>query len=470
MGIVAVEKALNGPAEKVGGDLLALREGQWLERKSNRIAPRELANDLIGFANADGGFVVVGLHDGVIEGESSTPGRVDAQMQANIDFCHPPVPARHRQVECIDRDGEASDLLVFEIESSNVVHTNQKDEVFLRVGDETRRLGFTQRQELLYDKGQASYESRPVEGAGFDHLDVDLLDEYASAINAPDAMRMLQARGLAVEAGLTIAGCLLFAMAPQVFFPEAFVRVLRYRGSERGSGARQQLIEDVRVEGPIPRQLLGAQAAVKRLQPMRRALRSSGRFGDVPLVPEDAWLEGIVNAVVHRSYSMAGDHIRVEIFDDRIEVASPGRFPGLVDLVDPLKTIRFARNPRVARVCSDLNFGQELGEGIRRIFEEMRHAGLTDPVYRQTAGSVELTLLAEPVDRRLEAGLPEGARGISSALRSAGRLSTGEVAGILGVSRPVAQRELAALKEAGVLEWVGKSPKDPRAYWKLKTR
>ncbi len=470
MGIVAVEKALNGPAEKVGPALLALRESQWLERKSNRVAPRDLGRDLIGFANADGGFVVVGLHDGVVEGESSTPGRVNAQTQANIDFCHPPVPARCRLVECIDGRGEPNDLLVFEVESSDIVHANQKDEVFLRLGDETRRLSFTQRQELLYDKGQASYETRPVEGAGFDHLDVELLDEYASAINAPDARRMLQARGLATENGLTTAGCLLFATVPQAFFPESFVRVLRYRGTERGSGARQQLIEDIRVEGPIPRQLLAAQAEVKRLQPIRRALRSSGRFGDVALVPEDAWLEGIVNAVVHRSYSMAGDHIRVEIFDDRIEVSSPGRFPGLVDLVDPLKTIRFARNPRVARVCSDLNFGQELGEGIRRIFEEMRHAGLTDPVYRQTAGSVELTLLAEPVDRRLEAGLPESARGISSALRSAGRLSTGEVADVLGVSRPVAQRELAALKEAGVIEWVGKSPKDPRAYWKLRTR
>lgn len=470
MGTVAAEKALNGPLGEVGLRLLALRESQWLERKSNRIAPRDLANELIGFANADGGLVIVGLHDGVVEGESETPGRLDAQMQANIDFCHPPVPARYRLVECTDSRGEPNDLLVFEVDSSDVVHTNQKDEVFLRVGDENRRLGFAQRQELLYDKGQASYESRPVDGAGLALLDEKLLAEYASAINAPDPLRLLQARGLATEKELTIAGCLLFADAPQACFPEAFVRVLRYRGQERGSGARQQLIEDVRIEGPIPRQLLEAQEQVKRLQPIRRALRPSGRFGDVPLVPEDAWLEGIVNAVVHRSYSMVGDHIRVEIFDDRIEVSSPGRFPGLVDLEDPLMTTRFARNPRIARVCADLNFGQELGEGIRRIFEEMRHAGLTDPVYRQTAGSVELKLLAEPVDRRLEAGLPESARAITAALRSAGRLSTGEVKDVLGVSRPVVQRELGALRDAGIVEWVGKSTNDPRAYWRLRTK
>lgn len=102
------------------------------------------------------------------------------------------------------------------------------------------------------------------------------------------------------------------------------------------------------------------------------------------------------------------------------------------------------------------------------MFEEMRHAGLEDPVYRQTSGSVELTLSTDPVDRRLEARLPEHARTITSALREAGRLSTGEVAEVLGLSRPVVRQELAALRDAGVIEWIGKSPRDPRAYWRLR--
>lgn len=249
--------------------------------------------------------------------------------------------------------------------------------------------------------------------------------------------------------------------------PEALVRVLRYRGRERGTGARQQLLDDIRVEGPIPTQLINAREEIKRLQPARRALTSSGRFAPVPLVPEDAWLEGLVNAVVHRSYSVAGDHIRVEIFDDRIEISSPGRFPGLVDLTDPIRATRFARNPRIARVCADLHFGQELGEGIKRMFEEMRGAGLSDPAYHQTAGSVQLLLSGEPIDRELAARLPGHARAIVTALRQAERLSTGEIQDLLGVSRPVAQRELALLRDEGVVEWVGKSAKDPRAYWQL---
>lgn len=469
MGTLAVENALNAPPVEVGPRLVSLPEYQWLERKSSRIAPRDLANALIGLANADGGTVIVGLADGEVEGTRGSLERRSAQMQANIDFCVPPVRAKHRLIDCIDSGDEPNELLAIEVEPSVSVHANQKDEVFLRVGDENRKLGFAQRQELLFDKGQASYEARP-SGASLDLVDDALLDGYVRWAGASDPVRLLHARGLANDRELTIAGCLLFAESPQAFLPEAFIRVLRYQGRERGSGARQQLVDDIRFEGPIPEQLRLAREQVERLQPTRRALSEDGTFEEVPLVPDDAWLEGIVNAAVHRSYSMAGDHIRVEIFDDRIEISSPGRFPGLVDLEDPLQTMRFARNPRIARVCADLSLGQELGEGIRRMFEEMRQAGLTDPVYRQTSGSVELQLLAEPVDRRLEARLPAHARAIARTLRSAGRMSTGEVTDALGISRPVVQKELNALREAGIVEWVGKSPKDPRAYWQLRTR
>lgn len=468
MSTAVAESALSGSRLRVGPILLGLAEDQWLERKSRRLAAKDLAKTLIGFANADGGIVVVGLAEGEIEGVDGQPARLNALLQANIDFCNPPVRMSHRFVACVDAEGRSLRLLVFDVDASPTVHANQRDEVFLRVGDETRRLTFAQRQELLYDKGQASYEARP-SGVGFDAVDREQLGYYAEAVGAADPTGLMRARGLATDDELTVAGVLLLGEHPQALFPEAFIRVLRYRGSERGSGSRQQLVEDVRTEGPIPLQLLGAKEQIERLQPIRTALRTNGRFGDVPLVPPDVWLEGLVNAAVHRSYSSAGDHIRVEIFDDRIEISSPGRFPGLVDLTEPLRATRFARNPRIARVCADLSFGQDLGEGIRRMYEEMRQAGLTDPAYRQTSGSVELQLFGDAVNSRLDEHLSENARAIARALREAGRLSTGEVSEELGVSRPVAQRELGRLRKAKIVEWVGKSPRDPRAYWRLKT-
>lgn len=184
-------------------------------------------------------------------------------------------------------------------------------------------------------------------------------------------------------------------------------------------------------------------------------------------MPQDAWLEAVVNAVVHRSYRVSGDHIRVEILDDRIEVDSPGRFPGIANTSDPFHVTRFARNPRIARVCADLAFGQELGEGIRRMFEEMRLAGLADPEYVQTAGSVRLTLSATLLDGEIEALLPTGSRDLVRIIRDAGHISTSEIVEAAARSRPVVIRQLSALRDAGLIHWVGHSPKDPRAYWTL---
>jgi ATP-dependent DNA helicase RecG len=462
-----VGRALHSPAAEVGVALSGVDEDQWFDRKSFRISPRDLANVEIGLANADGGIIVIGIHDGHVEGTDSSPSHRNELCQAHIEFCQPPVPAKAKLVACQLDAGDADQLLVIEIPPGETVYANVKDDVFLRIGDENRRMTYAQRQELLYDRGHGSYEGRVVEATSFADLDHNLLVGYATALGHPDPERLLRARGLTVDEELTVAGVVLFAEHPQRFLPESFIRVVHYSGSDRGTGVRQRLLRDEIVEGPVARQLIRAREVIQEEQPRRRALADTGAFDAVPLVPEDAWLEGLVNAAVHRSYSLAGDHIRIEIFSNRIEVSSPGRFPGLVNAASPLDAPRYARNPRIARVCADQNFGQELGEGIRRMFEEMRLAGLVDPLYEETSASVRLTLLGEPVDRQLEARLPRGSRLIMAALRDAGQLSTGEVAETVGVSRPTASSHLRALRDAGLIVWTGKSPNDPRASWSL---
>jgi ATP-dependent DNA helicase RecG len=469
MSAVAAEQALSRPPAERGQALLELAEDQWFDRKSERINAKDVADSLVAFTNAEGGIVVIGLRDGRVRGvRRAGDAMVAGWQQAALDSTVPAVPCRTRLVECVSDAGEADQLLVFDIEMSQQVHANRRDEILLRVGDENRRLTFSQRQELLYDKGQTTYESTVVPGAELDDLDQGLVRSYAEALSHPDPERLLIARGLLSKTKEpTVAAVLLFGAEPQRWFPESSVRVLRYEGTERGSGARQRLLHDRRIDGPIPVQLAEARQEIFDQLPTRRALGRDGRFQKVGLVPQDAWLEGLVNAVVHRSYSITGDHIRVEIFDDRVEVESPGRFPGIADATDPFHVTRFARNPRIARVCADLAFGQELGEGIRRIFEEMRLAGLADPVYFQTSGSVRLTLSSALVDRELESRLPSGARDLVRLIRENGRLSTGDLTDATGRSRPVIIRQLKALREAGIIEWVGHSPKDPRAYWTL---
>lgn len=467
MARVKVERALGHPPDLVGESLLQLAEDQWFDRKSVRISPRKLAQSLTGMGNAEGGVLIVGLSEGYVEGTDRDVRARNTLIRAAVEMALPPVRFSHGLVPCVNGEGAPDHLLCLRVEPDDVVHATAGDDVYLRVADSNCKLSFSQRQQLLYDKGQVVYESGPVVGTAIGDLVLAQVEDYATSVGASGQEKLLAARGLLLDNTPTIAGYLLFGAHPQDRFPHAQVRVSRFLGSERGLGARQRLGDDERIEGPLPEMLLRAGRIVDEWQPRRRALGPSGRFDALPLVPTDAWLEAVVNAVVHRSYSMSGDHIRVDIFEDRIEVESPGRFPGIVDLRDPQAVHRFARNPRIARVLADLNFGQEFGEGIARMFEEMRLAGLDEPEFVQTAGSVRVVLSGRLRDQQMDQRLPSETRAVVKALREAGRLGTGDLAEIMQVSRPSAVRRLKAMRELRIIRWVGRSAKDPRAYWTL---
>jgi ATP-dependent DNA helicase RecG len=467
-----IDAALREPADVVGHALARLSEDQWFDRKSILAKPKDLARHLIAFANAEGGILVVGIHDGTVQGVADYPSTVSALRQGPLDFTNPPVRASFEEVACVDEKGRSNSLLVIRVEPGERVHEARDGECYLRVGDESRKLTYNQRRELEYDRGQSQYDGLAA-GVDFSHLDARLLGQYGRRIGlSANPKRALAARSLlTIDSQLTNAGYLLFGKRPQDLFPQAHVRVLKFLTAERGTGSRLGLEDssDIRIDGPIPYVVEQATKVVDDLVPRRRSLTASGRFEAVQVVPRDVWLEGLVNAVIHRSYSLAGDHIRVEIYPNRIEIESPGRFPGLVDPRYPLNISRFARNPRIARVCADLRIGQELGEGIRRMFEEMRLAGLTDPVYRQTAGSVRLVLAGLPrLEPALAARLPAGSQQVLDTLRAAAiPLGTGELAEVLGLSRPTVLRKLRALERAGLVRWVGKAQTDPRAAWVL---
>ncbi|WP_420836220.1 hypothetical protein [Brachybacterium avium] len=112
---------------------------------------------------------------------------------------------------------------------------------------------------------------------------------------------------------------------------------------------------------------------------------------------------------------------------------------------------------------------QERGEGIRRMFEEMRLVGLTDPDYHQTSGSVRLTLTAlSRMSPEQQAALPRGAEEILTVLRRGDHpLGTGDIVAATGRSRPWVRAQLEEMRTSGVIRWDGKSPRDPRATWSL---
>jgi ATP-dependent DNA helicase RecG len=390
-----LDAALALPAGETGPALLALPEDQWFDRKSVRVSAKDLGPPLTAFANADGGTIVIGLHNWQVEGCCRYPEQVNSFRQAAIDFTVPPVRMTVGEVACVNSRGEDDMLLVLRVDRGERVHEDSTGDSYLRVGDETRKLSRPQRRELEFDKGQAQFDGYPCPGVTMSDLDELFLENYRQSIGASSVDSMMRGRSLLTRSGeITNAAYLLFGRHPRNVFPQAEVRVVRFLGTDRGTVTRLVLEDgtDHHIGGPIPGCITEATAIIDELIPRRRHFASSGRFEATPIVPRDAWVEGLVNAIIHRSYSVVDDHIRVEIFTDRVEIVNPGRFPGLPNPGKPSQIARLARNPRIARVCADLRIGEELGEGIGRIFDEMRFAGLPEPVYEQTTASVRLIL------------------------------------------------------------------------------
>lgn len=451
--------------------LVTRREDQWYERKSGRTRAQQLADAMIGFANAEGGLVVLGIHDGRVEGIRAAGGLLNEWRQAALDFTEPPVRHEVEIVSCVNDAGEPDELALVEVESSERAHTNVRGATFLRVGDETRKLRPRDAQELRYDKGESAFDGVLVKQLSLVDLQPRLVKRYVARVRASqDVEAVLRARGLAgLEKRTTVptnAGLLVLGADPQQVFPEGYVRVIRYHGTSRETGARSNVESDKRLVGAVPTQIDAALRLLRRWLPETIRLGDQGRFATSTLIPEPVWLEAIVNAAIHRSYSIGGDHIRVEIFQDRLEVESPGRLPGLVRL-ENIRSTRFARNPRVARAMSDLGYGRELGEGVNRMFEEMSLVGLPEPVYSQGPASVTVTLLADTLVGRVLDRLPRGSERFAEFLSRESRVTTTEAVDLMRLSRPTVLKHLHELAGEGLLEHVGTSLKDPRGYWRL---
>ena len=187
------------------------------------------------------------------------------------------------------------------------------------------------------------------------------------------------------------AAILLFGKNPQLFFERARVRFIRYEGTEAKVGAAMNVIKDKIFEGRILDLVEKTIEFVRDQIKEHTYLGPDARFVTEPEYPEFVWKELIVNAIAHRDYSIKGTDIQIKMFDDHITVESPGTLPGIVRL-NNMREIHFSRNPKIAALLHEYEYVREFGEGIDRMFFEMKQAGLPEPEYRTEAFMVYATI------------------------------------------------------------------------------
>lgn len=458
-------------------ELIATDEGQYHERKSLQQGPPgnkgsrdrktvrdEIAEYVASFANAEGGVLIMGVeNDGSVTGHQYPPDQVELMLTVPERRLVPP-QARGQAVRF-----DGVEILVFEVEMATVAVQVQDDGYPYRIADTTKQWS-EQKINAVKDLGLIESAEGRVSRATLAELDDALLARAmaGAGFGGPPSdylvrRRLADRRGEAVV--LRQAAELLFARESHVIpHPNAGVRVFRVAGKERLTGARHNVQELPRIEGSLPSVLDRARALLDSLI-HRSAQLHDLFFKEMPEYPTFAWQEALVNAVAHRDYAVQGRGVEVWLYDDRLEVTSPGGLPPDVSLEEVRggQPAHASRNPRIARVLADLAVMRDQGEGIPRMFEEMQMSFLRLPELDVVAGQFRVVLRNEPIFHSSDPSWSQRVRALPLGVRQRRALvglvdrefANSDYCELNALDRDAAYRELADLVTRGFLVMTG---------------
>lgn len=363
--------------------LIAGGEDSFTEFKRDVTQRTDFADEMIALANTEGGRILVGVEDdGSIVGVSDV--RQTEQSIINIarDNCN---PALNVTINSVAVNGKIV-LVVSVPRRIGPPHEDNSGRCYLRVGSSKRLASPEERARLLQAAGLIHFDETPVFRTGLDDLDLDAFGAYYERIySQPFSVaevplaRMLENMRFLVEdlegnSCLSVAGLLLFGKRVQDFMYYARISAVRWAGLEAG----EDIIDRLEITGCLSDQIEHAEAFCRRNTRLSTHIESA-RQEDIYQYPRPALREAIVNAVAHRDYSLIGAQTLLYIFDDRIEIRSPGSLPNSVTLENVRTHYSKARNELIARVLFNMGYVNTLGSGIPRIIRLMREQGAPPP-------------------------------------------------------------------------------------------
>ena len=345
----------------------------------------DIAKTLVAFANADGGELFIGIEDdNTVTGLPYSNEKNSSILKAPENSVLKETPLPLKRASLIDCQGKK--VAYFSVEKgSKYVHLTSKGECFQRKDRESvptasESIRFA-REEVI----SREYDRQFVDLAGITDLDLELINTVAMHIfKSISPEKFLQYLELAEFDGIRLrlrrAALLLFAKHPTKWHPRNQVRVLKIKGTEEKTAENFNVEEVGEISGNIFN-LYAQSWELLRPQLTETRFTKDAIFQSHFIYPELACREALINAITHRDYSQEGRGIEVKIFDDRLEILSPGKLLSSLSVKDleELRGVHQSRNTYVARVLREFGYVRELGEGIKRIFELMKSHNFDKP-------------------------------------------------------------------------------------------
>ena len=375
-------------------------ENSGVEFKRDDVANHDVAKELVALLNLDGGTVLLGVEDdGSITGTARDNLEEWVAELCRVKIDPPIIPF----LSWVRNAVPGRDVLAVRVTKGPDkpyarVH-NARKTYFVRVGSTSHEASRDELVRMFQVSGQLHYGLKPEPGAGFDAFDhrrlrdylIRVLDGLAPANDDCEGWEtLLRNIDLMTESAgqhvATIDGLLLFGRVPSQFVPQSGIRALCFPGNEPDYATRA----DENLRGPmVP---LGAEETmiesglveqawnfVRRNTTPTSLLENTRRI-DRWEYPETVIREAVVNALVHRDYSIAGTDIMLAIFSDRLEITSPGRLPNTVTTEGMKAGARYARNQTLVNIMRDYGYADARGMGVRnKIIPGMRAHNGTEP-------------------------------------------------------------------------------------------
>ncbi|MDE0043087.1 MAG: putative DNA binding domain-containing protein [Candidatus Poribacteria bacterium] len=384
-------------------ELIRSGENSGVEFKRDEIHPDDLAKEFSAMLNFEGGKILLGVeNDGHIKGLAKQREEVEQWVmnvaRGNLQ------PEIIPYWSCVTlEDGKVVGVVGLPADSPGKPYKAKRGNAwvtFVRVGSTSREATRGEEGRLYQASRMMRYDISPVPDMGPDSFDLDRIENYFRVIlqrDAPDVedgdawRQILLNIDLLSESGgttvATVAGLLIFGEFPNRRLPQAGITAAAYPRKEKD----YDTVDEELIRGPLvsilsPKKRPVDKGVIDRAVDFvernmgTTAWLEGGRRERKKALPKEAVRESIVNAVVHRDYTIVGTDIEISLYQDRLEVISPGRLPNGVSVEKMKEGLRAARNELLKEILRDYGYVEHLGMGVRnRIIQSMRDHNGTEP-------------------------------------------------------------------------------------------
>jgi ATP-dependent DNA helicase RecG len=350
---------------------LLLGEDSTRQFKREPSADVKMAGEIVAFANSGGGVIFVGVEkDGTIAGLTGKEAEEVGENMAKVawDSVRPPFSILTKSIPTSDGIVVAIDIS----DGASKPYCDNKGVYWVKNGPDKRRVQSPEELARLFQSGEKLYAESQVVAAStledFDHdrfirfYEAKYSEKPPSRSEESEAyQRILENLELLHSGRVTVAGLLLFGKRLPVVLPEMKIDALWFKGIERAS---TEWHDQRTITGTLAEQYDEGMGFLKRWNSRLQGEGSFNQTGTLE-VPEIVFEELLINALIHRDYFIK-DSIKLFIFDDRIEIRSPGKLPNSLRVDQIRKGVRRSRNVLLASFAPDLLNYRGVGSGILR--------------------------------------------------------------------------------------------------------